>query len=375
VTGGALPLTLMPLDDAALMDVALAQAGLADHGTSPNPMVGAVVARAGEVIATGYHARAGEAHAEVRALESAGGATRGADLYVTLEPCTTQGRTPPCVDAVIAAGPGRVVVAMLDPNPRVAGSGVAALRAAGIRVEVGLGSAQAERLNRFYLTHQRTGRPFVTAKFAASLDGRIATRTGESRWISSQAARRHAHELRRRHDAVLVGATTVAVDDPELSVRLVDTNRQPMRVVVDSTLRTPATARVLTSAGGQPLVATTAAAAPERVAALERAGAEVLVLPDVDGRVDLAAVLDSLGGRSVTSVLAEGGATLLGALFDMRAVDAVVAILAPRVIGGREAPAAIGGDGVASLAEAVALDDVEVERLGGDVVVTGYCVK
>ena len=364
----------MALDDAALMDLALTEARRADYGTSPNPMVGAIVARCGEVIATGYHVRAGAAHAEAEALRAAGPAARGADLFVTLEPCTVQGRTPPCVDAVIAATPGRVVVAMLDPNPDVQGRGVAALEAAGIAVEVGLLSAGAERLNRFYLTHRRRGRPFVTAKFAASLDGRIATRTGESQWISSEPARRFAHELRRRHDAVLVGAGTVDSDDPELTVRLVDASRQPLRVVVDSTLRTPPTARLLSSPGGRVLLATTPAAPPERVAALERAGAQVMVLPEVAGRVDLASLLAALGRRSVISVLAEGGATVLGALLDMRGIDSVVAVLSPRLIGGREAPPAIAGDGVATLSEALSFDDVDVDRMGGDLVVTGYCV-
>jgi diaminohydroxyphosphoribosylaminopyrimidine deaminase / 5-amino-6-(5-phosphoribosylamino)uracil reductase len=360
-------------DDGAVMDRALAEAALADFATSPNPMVGAVVARAGEVVATGHHERAGDPHAEVNVLRAAGEAAQGADLFVTLEPCTTQGRTPPCVDAVIAAAPRRVLIAMLDPNPAVAGRGAAALQAAGITVEVGLRGGEAERLNRFYLTHTRTGLPFVTAKFAASLDGRIATRTGESQWISSPPSRVLAHRLRERHDAVLVGVGTVLSDDPELTVRLEGARRQPLRVVVDSTLRTPATARLL-GGGGPVLIATTAAASPQRGAELASAGTEVLVLPSRGARVDLEALLHELGERRVISILAEGGAEVLGSLRDGRLIDSVVAILALRLVGGRAAPGALGGEGAATLAETLDLAEAEVERCGSDVIVTGYSV-
>ena len=354
---------------------ALDEAALADHATTPNPMVGALVVRDGDVIATAHHEKAGGPHAEVLALEAAGAAARGADLFVTLEPCTVHGRTPPCVDAVIAAGPRRVVVAMIDPNPAVAGRGVAALRDAGIAVEVGAGGPAAEALNRFYLTHARLRRPFVTAKFAASLDGRTATRTGASRWISSEESRLLAHRLRARHDAVLVGAGTAVADDPALTVRIDGETRTPLRVVVDSTLRLEPGARMLIEPGGPVLLATLEGADASRRAALEDAGAEVLVIPGIDGRVDLAALLTALGRRQVTSVLAEGGAALLGSLRDARLIDSVVAFLAPALIGGAEAVPAMGGEGAASLDEALRLEDVEVARAGGDVVVTAYAVR
>jgi diaminohydroxyphosphoribosylaminopyrimidine deaminase/5-amino-6-(5-phosphoribosylamino)uracil reductase len=215
----------------------------------------------------------------------------------------------------------------------------------------------------------------VTGKFAASLDGRIATRTGESRWISSPASREMAHRLRGRHDAVLVGVTTVLHDDPALTVRLPGAARQPMRVAVDSTLRTPVTARLFEPGGGQVVIATTAAAARDRAIALEAAGAEILELPAADGRVDLRALLRTLAERQVISVLAEGGAEVLGSLRDQGLIDAVVAVLAPRLIGGAAAPAAIGGEGAGSLGEAIPLTDLEVEQLGGDLIVTGYCVR
>jgi diaminohydroxyphosphoribosylaminopyrimidine deaminase/5-amino-6-(5-phosphoribosylamino)uracil reductase len=365
----------MPSSDEELMSVAIAEAARADFATSPNPMVGAVVVRDGKVIARGHHRRAGEPHAEVEALAAAGGLAEGAELFVTLEPCTMHGRTPPCVDAVAAARPSRVVVALLDPNPAVDGAGVARLREAGISVTVGPGAVAATRLNDFYITHARTGIPFVTAKFAASLDGRIATRTGESRWISSVESRQLAHRLRHRHDAVLVGVGTVEADDPELSVRLEGgESRQPLRVVVDSRLRTSPNGRLLRAGTGRVVIATTAGASADRRAALEQAGAEVITVAGRD-RVAIADLLVRLGKRDVISVLVEGGATLLGSLFDDHQVDRLVAMLAPTVIGGVSAPAAVGGAGAASLAAATRLTDLEVEMCGGDVVVTGYCVK
>jgi diaminohydroxyphosphoribosylaminopyrimidine deaminase/5-amino-6-(5-phosphoribosylamino)uracil reductase len=337
-------------------------------------MVGAVIVREGRVIGEGYHQQAGTSHAEIHALRAAGDQARGATLFVNLEPCNHYGRTPPCTEALIAAGLAEVHMAMLDPNPIVSGQGRARLEAAGIRTVVGECEAAARELNEVFGTFISTGRPFVIAKFAASLDGKIATRTGESRWITGESARQRVHELRDTVDAILVGVSTVITDDPLLTTRLPGRDvRHPLRVILDSRGRIPLDARVLDPAlPGKTLLATTSACPAERQRSLESHGIELLSLPaDDQGRVNLPALLAALGQRQVTSLLVEGGGTVLDAFFRARLVDKVLVFLAPLLIGGQEAPGAVSGEGSARLADAVRLERLRVERIGEDLLVTG----
>lgn len=353
------------------MKLALAEA--AAGPVSPNPAVGCVIVAGGTVVGRGHTQPPGSAHAEVMALRDAGERARGATAYVTLEPCSHWGRTPPCADALLKAGIGAVCCALLDPDPHVRGSGIARLRRAGVEVTVGDGGETVLRQLAAYLTHRLTGRPRVTAKFAASLDGRIATRTGDSRWISGPEARAWTRHQRSRLDAILVGVGTVLADDPQLTARddhATLAKRQPLRVILDSAGRTPLSARVL-APDARTLIATTGdAPAAWREAAAER-GAEVCLLPGEDGRVSLPALLDDLGRRSVLTLLVEGGSIVHGAFFDAGLVDEVQAIVAPLVIGGTAAPGAVGGSGATRMADAWRLQDITMERLGDDVLIRG----
>lgn len=359
------------MTDEEYMRLALELAGRARGMTSPNPLVGAVVVREGRVVGTGYHRQAGGPHAEVFALEEAGPAARGADLYTNLEPCSHQGRTPPCADRVAAAGIRRVVSAMEDPNPRVAGKGFARLREEGVRVETGLLEAEARRLNEVFCKFITRGLPFVALKTAATLDGKIATRTGMSRWITGEKSRERVHRLRALHDGVLTGIGTVLKDDPQLNVRLPEGGRDPLRVLVDSRARVPLTARIL-APPEKTLVAVTGAAPPAKTRALQEQGVEVLVLPDLAGRVDLSALLRELGKREITSLLAEGGGTLNYSLLAAGLVDKAYVFLAPLFLGGEKAPTPVDGEGVADLARGWRLAGAELEILGEDYLITGY---
>lgn len=354
------------------MAEALRLAALAIGRTSPNPPVGAVLVRDGVVVGSGHTQPAGSWHAERMALNEAGERASGATLYVTLEPCCHTGRTPPCTEAIIEAGVAEVVVSTIDPNPRVAGRGIRQLEDAGIKVSIGLDEEESRLLIAGFAHWIRSGRPMVSAKFATSLDGKIATASGDSRWITGEAARERSHVFRDRVDAIVVGIGTALADDPALTARPGGLppadGRQPIRVIVDSHLRLPPAAKVLRQPG-QMLIAH-AATHPERAAALRLAGAELLALPG-DGRVDLHALITELGLLGALEVLIEGGSTLLGAAFDADLVDRVYAYIAPMVLGGEAATTAVAGQGAASIPAAWRVRSPRIERLGDDVLIWG----
>ncbi len=317
-------------DDHRFMAQALRLAERGLYSASPNPRVGCVIVRAGQVVGEGWHERAGTPHAEIHALQQAGERIRGATVYVTLEPCSHHGRTPPCTDALIAADVARVVAAMRDPNPRVAGQGIEKLARTGIQVEVGLMEAQAQELNIGFVSRMTRGRPWVRLKAAASLDGKTALNNGVSKWITGPAARADVQHWRARSCAILTGVGTVLADDPQMTVREIETQRQPLRVIVDSSLQTPPSAKIL--AGGNALIVCASDDAA-KIQALRGAGAEVLVLAGSDGRVDLTRLLQVLAEREVNELMIEAGATLNGALLNAGLVDEMVLYLAPVLIG------------------------------------------
>ena len=357
-----------------MMERALVLARRAMGQTSPNPMVGAVVVRNRRVIGEGYHHRAGSPHAEVHALRAAGELAKGSDLYVTLEPCSTYGRTPPCTDAIIQAGIRRVVVAVVDPNPKHSGQGLELLKKAGIKVEVGLLGEASRRLNEPFNKWIRTGMPFVTVKAAMSLDGKIATRTGESKWITGEKSRAFGQELRRAAAAVMVGSGTVAADNPQLTVRGDSVDAQPWRVIVDGRGRSMLDAKVFADEHRSRTIVLTSERAPEPWRKqLVESGVTVMSCALRDDHLDVSDALKQLGQREIINVLAEGGGGLAGALFDARLVDKVVFFYAPRIIGGAGATVAVAGRGIGPLKDAISLRNIEWRHLDDDFAVIGYC--
>lgn len=344
----------------------LARRGL--QTTHPNPRVGCVIARGGEIVGEGCHERAGGPHAEIVALAQAGARARGADVYLTLEPCCHQGRTGPCTEALKAAGVGRVIAAMQDPNPQVAGQGLAAMRAAGVAVELGLLEAESRALNRGFISRMVRLRPWLTLKLAMSLDGRTAMGNGESRWITGEAARADTHRLRAEAGAVLTSVETVLADDPELTVRLTDTPRQPDRIVLDTQLRSPAEARIW--AAGARRIALTVRPPADRLDALRARGVEVaLVGTTGDSRVDLASALGTLGRMEINEVLVESGPRLAGALLQARLVDELLLYVAPSLLG--DAARALAHlPGLERLEQRVPLRFTDTRMIGDDLRIT-----
>ena len=357
--------------DESYMREALRIAEYARGRTSPNPLVGAVIVRDGTIVASGWHRAAGEPHAEIHALRMAGELARGATLYVTLEPCAHHGRTGPCAEAVIAAGLARVVVALSDPNPLVAGRGIHLLTAAGIEVTTGICEDEARRQNEIFLKWVTTKRPFVTLKTAMTLDGKIASHTGASQWITGAAARARVHAYRNEYDAILVGIGTVLADDPSLTTRLEHgTGKNPLRIVLDSEARTPLDAKLVADGAAPTIIVVSERADHRRVNLLRACGAEVVTLGAQ--RVDIAALLDYLGARDITSLFVEGGAAVNWSLLAGGSVNKVHAFIAPMLMGGETAKTPIGGTGFDSPQTALRLRDVTVEQLGADILVTGY---
>ncbi|MGC8841239.1 MAG: bifunctional diaminohydroxyphosphoribosylaminopyrimidine deaminase/5-amino-6-(5-phosphoribosylamino)uracil reductase RibD [Candidatus Sumerlaeaceae bacterium] len=365
--------TLFTNADASYMRRALELAARGHGQTAPNPMVGAIIVKNNQIIGEGWHRAAGLPHAEIEAISSAEEDVEGATLYVTLEPCCHHGKTPPCTDELIARRFARIVVATLDPNPLVAGKGIEALRSAGIRVDVGLCEAEARRLNEFFFTYHEKKRPFLICKWAMTLDGKIATESGHSRWITNELSRAFVHELRAQVDGVMVGVGTVLTDNPLLTVRLEGyAGRQPYRIIADGNLRIPLRAKCLTlSKKGEVIICTSSMAPQDKVAKLRAMGHEVIVFPG-KALLDFHEVMAELARRGIQSILCEGGSGLTGALFQAQLVDKIIAFVAPKIVGGLNAKTPIASWGVMHMDAAIDLHDVVIRRFGSDVCVEGY---
>lgn len=358
------------LSDEELMRQALRLARRGLGKTSPNPMVGAVIVKDGRIIAKGYHHHFGADHAEVDALKNANEGVSGSTLYVTLEPCRHLGKTPPCTDAIINSTISKVVIGMLDPDPRMKGESVKLLNQKGIKTMVGVLEDECRALNEPYVKHRSTGLPYITVKFAQTLDGRISAVNGSSRWISSPESQKLAHKLRATHDAILAGIGNVLKDNPELTTRLVK-GRNPVRIILDSKLRIPLDARVLANQEvARTLVAATPSAPKEKVAALRKMGIEVLIIPaDKQGRVDLKKMLKTLGEREISSVLVEGGGAVITSFLRLKLADKLVAIIAPKLMG--KGTDTVGELNISDVNKAFKLSFERVYRSGEDIVVEG----
>ncbi len=342
--------------------------------TSPNPPVGAVIVKQGKILAEGYHLRAGGPHAEIEALKKAGKKAKGATLVVTLEPCCHFGKTPPCTDAIIEAGIREVLIGARDPNPIVCGKGSRKLKAAGIKVESWILKKEVGRLIESFCKFINTGQPFVTLKAATSLDGKIATSTGESKWITGVKARQVVHDLRNRMDAILVGAGTVVKDDPRLSARVKGKKEYfPLRIVIDPNQRIPLSSQLFQTAVDHPVISVTRPYSnSKRKKALEKLGVELIEIAGKSRRIDFQKILQSLGGRGIVNLMIEGGAEVNALALQSGIVDKVVWFIAPKLIGGREAKSGFDGNGIQTINDAITLKEMTVTQIGEDLMLEGY---
>lgn len=353
------------------MRLALELAANATGRTSPNPLVGAVVVKDNRVVGAGWHRKAGTPHAEVHALRQAGELARGAEVYVTLEPCSHYGKTPPCAKALVEAGVKKVYAALLDPNPKVAGKGFKILQEAGIEVEYGFLEDEARRQNEVFLKWIEHNKPFIAMKAAMTLDGKIATATGQSKWITNETSRAYGYKLRDIYDGIMVGINTVKEDNPSLTAR-VEGGKNPIRIVLDSSLDIDLNANIIIDKAAPTIIATTDRAERAKVSALEKMGIQVLIVDkDEDNRVDIVKLLDILGQQKICSILVEGGATLHGSLVEKGLVDRAYFFIAPKIVGGAIAKSPVMGKGILNLNQALELDEMEIEKLAGDILITG----
>jgi diaminohydroxyphosphoribosylaminopyrimidine deaminase/5-amino-6-(5-phosphoribosylamino)uracil reductase len=363
---------VISMSNKTFMKKALALAAMGKGRTSPNPMVGAVIVKNGKVIAADYHRKAGTPHAEIRALKKAGNKTKGADLYINLEPCChTEKRTPPCTKAIIKSGIKKVVTAMIDPNPRVAGMGFEELHAAGIITETGVMEAEAKRLNEAFIKYITKKEPFVILKIAQTLDGKIATAGGESKWITGAEARKYVHELRNEVDAVLVGIGTVKKDDPSLDCRI-HGGKNPYRIIVDSRLQIPIASKALKHNDGKTIIATTKTVDKKKTGLLKSKGINVLAVKEKAGKVDLKNLMKELGRLEITSVMIEGGSSINASALSDRIVDKVMIFIAPKILGGADSIPSVGGKSPTLLKGALKLKNLRIMNFGEDILVEGY---
>ncbi|WP_078553173.1 bifunctional diaminohydroxyphosphoribosylaminopyrimidine deaminase/5-amino-6-(5-phosphoribosylamino)uracil reductase RibD [Bacillus alkalicellulosilyticus] len=353
------------MKDEEYMKLALTIAESAKGQTSPNPLVGCVIVNDGKIVGMGAHLKAGEGHAEVHAVHMAKEKAQGATAYVTLEPCSHHGRTPPCADLLIASNVKRVVIATVDPNPSVAGKGIRKLQDAGIDVEIGVLQDEANELNQVFFHFMKTRKPYVTLKSATSLDGKTATVTGESKWITGAKAREDVHRYRHEHDGILVGIGTVLADNPSLTTRLENGGKNPIRVIVDSLLRIPIESNVVQDNEAPTWIVTSNRADVTKKEALEKAGVSVFVLPTET--IEIPSLLTLLGEQQMTSLFVEGGAEINGSFITSKAVNQVITYIAPKLMGGKQAPTAVGGEGFTQMSDVLSLQIQSVEQIGEDI--------